>query len=272
MTDYYETKEGFILEWKETLGAPTCGGIIGGSLKTSGTLTSPGWNGTTGGAIYENDLNCLWELNGAENMVWNLNITYFYLEEHASGGGCYDYLQIIDGQLLSDHTIYLQCGYQTNISMIATSGQFAKIRFRTDSSVGRTGFSLDYSTVPRVCGGTLTASTGNTQLNYNYDAFEGNSEIYRCSWLIQSTSMNRYVDLVTSTFDIPGLTVNNCREGWVEYRDYGTNAEVGQVHRYCSGDSNFVPPEFKSLGNTAQVLLRNAKNQNASFSIQVSQS
>ena len=38
--------------------------------------------------------------------------------------------------------------------------------------------------------------------------------------------------------------------------------------RYCNGDSpSFAPPEFKSLGNTAQILLRNTMDQNASFAM-----
>ena len=41
--------------------------------------------------------------------------------------------------------------------------------------------------------------------------------------------------------------------------------------RYCNGDSpSFAPPEFKSLGNTAQILLRNTMDQNASFAMTVS--
>ena len=64
------------------------------------------------------------------------------------------------------------------------------------------------------------------------------------------------------------LKANSCREGYLEFRDYGFNAEGGQVLRYCNGDSpSFAPPEFKSLGNTAQILLRNTMDQNASFAM-----
>ena len=67
------------------------------------------------------------------------------------------------------------------------------------------------------------------------------------------------------------MKANSCREGYLEFRDYGFNAEGGQVLRYCNGDSpSFAPPEFKSLGNTAQILLRNTMDQNASFAMTVS--
>ena len=95
----------------------------------SGQITSPGYDGTT---LYENNLNCVWDLNGADNKVWQIEITAFKLENHASGGGCYDYLEIIDGQLTSDHVIYRQCGNQTDVPAMITSG--LSLRFFSDVS------------------------------------------------------------------------------------------------------------------------------------------
>ena len=81
-------------------------------------------------------------------------------------------------------------------------------------------------------------------------------------WLLSSSSCHSFENEVKS---------NSCREGYLEFRDYGFNAEGGQVLRYCNGDSpSFAPPEFKSLGNTAQILLRNTMDQNASFAMTVS--
>ena len=191
------------------------------------------------------------------------------MENHASGGGCYDYLEVVDGQLTSDHVIYRQCGNQTDIPVIITSGPYARIRFRTDPSLAATGFSLNFVQVDSECGATLTATTDQQTLTYSNVAFEGNTQIYRCSWFISTTNANKYVDLVTSQFSVAGTSATNCREGYLEYRDYGYSADQAQVHRYCSSDTNQPPPEFKSLGDTVQLLLRNAKNQNSSFTIQV---
>ena len=40
--------------------------------------------------------------------------------------------------------------------MIQTSGRDARIRFRTDSSITRSGFSFDYMQVDSLCGATLS--------------------------------------------------------------------------------------------------------------------
>ena len=72
-------------------------------------------------------------------------------------------------------------------------------------------------------------------------------------------------------FSLLHKKASRCREGYLEYRDYGYSADQAQVFRYCSTDTNEIPSEFKSLGDTVQLVLRNAKNQNASFTIQYTQ-
>ena len=67
-----------------------------------------------------------------------------------------------------------------------------------------------------------------------------------------------------------GSENENCADGYLEYRDYGLPYEAGQHHRYCNADGLGVPPEFFSLLDTMQILHRNAKNQNSSFTATVS--
>ena len=92
------------------------------------------------------------------NKIWQINITDFYLEEHAPSGGCYDYFEVIGGQC-TDHVIYRQSDNQTNVSLIQTSGRNSRIRFRTDSSINRSGFSFNYIQVDSLCGATLSANS-----------------------------------------------------------------------------------------------------------------
>ena len=139
-----------------------------------------------------------------EKKIWQINITDFYLEEHAPSGGCYDYFEVIDGQCTTDHAIYQQSDNQTNVSLIQTSGRDARIRFRTDSSINRSGFSFNYMQVDSLCGATLSANSQQQTLSYNNVAFPGNSQIYRCTWFIQTTNPGKYVDFVTTQFSIPG--------------------------------------------------------------------
>ena len=68
ITDFYETKEGFFLDWMQTPGPPTCGGVILGRESESGTVVSPGYNGTDG--LYLPNLNCLWIMQAEENKIW----------------------------------------------------------------------------------------------------------------------------------------------------------------------------------------------------------
>ena len=70
ITDFYETKEGFFLDWKQTPGPPTCGGVLLGRESESRTVTSPGYNGTDG--AYMNNLNCLWIMQ-ARVLKYNSN-------------------------------------------------------------------------------------------------------------------------------------------------------------------------------------------------------
>lgn len=69
--------------------------------------------------------------------------------------------------------------------------------------------------------------------------------------------------------DIPGSLDANCAEGYLEYRDYGLPYEDGQHHRYCNADTQQLPPAFFSLTDTMQILLRNRKDQDSSFTIRV---
>jgi len=67
---------------------------------------------------------------------------------------------------------------------------------------------------------------------------------------------------------IPGSESANCNTGYIEYRDYGLPYDDSQHHRYCNADGQGTPPDFFSLTDTMQILLRNRKDQNVSFTIQ----
>ena len=74
----------------------------------------------------------------------------------------------------------------------------------------------------------------------------------------------------TLSLDVPGSSDSRCADGYVEYRDVGLSSQYGQVLRYCNADGGTVPPEFFSLSETMSITLRNARNQNSSFTAQFS--
>ena len=48
----------------------------------------------------------MWEIQTETNNIIQLQFEKFEMEIHSSGGGCYDYVEVIDGQLTSDHGIF----------------------------------------------------------------------------------------------------------------------------------------------------------------------
>ena len=140
---------------------------------------------------------------------------------------------------------------------------------RTDSSIVAGGFNATYTTAARECGATLTASADFQTVTYSHTAESGNTQIYRCSWFISASSDTKFVDVETNSMDIPGSESADCNTGYLEYRDYGLPYDDSQHHRYCNADGQGTPPDFFSLTDTMQILLRNRKDQNVSFSIQV---
>ena len=114
ITDYYETKEGFILDWRfviikeykfsvfqfffrETLGPlEGCGGVL---TDDSGVIESPDPQGLN---QYDNYLNCVWMIQADTNKIIQLQFDRFDMEPHASGGGCYDYVEVIHRILLKN--------------------------------------------------------------------------------------------------------------------------------------------------------------------------
>ncbi|CBY40558.1 unnamed protein product, partial [Oikopleura dioica] len=263
ITDFYETKDGFIAEWRQTIGPLSgCGGELTGN---SGSFSSPSANP---GENYENGLNCNWRITASENKIIQLEFSDFALENHSSGGGCYDFVEVIDGQLLTDHVIYRQCGNQTNIGIIRSSSEFMIVRFKTDLSINAPGFNASYTAADRDCGATFIANNTLTGFGYDYTGVEGNTQIYRCSWYISASSDTRFVDMRTNSLNVPGSSDERCADGYVEYRDVGLSSQYGQVLRYCNAGGITVPPEFFSLSETMSITLRNARNQNSSFSAQ----
>lgn len=76
-----------------------CGGVL---TDDSGVIESPDPQGLN---QYDNYLNCVWMIQADTNKIIQLQFDRFDMEPHASGGGCYDYVEVIYRILLKNSII-----------------------------------------------------------------------------------------------------------------------------------------------------------------------
>lgn len=103
----------------------------------NGRFTSPGFP-----YRYSNNQHCTWSIEAPYGYYINLQFGSFKLE---SG---YDWVEIFDGSSAYSTRIKRESGYQSSWG-VCSSGRFLFVKFTTDSSATRQGFSATYRVVPR---------------------------------------------------------------------------------------------------------------------------
>eukprot|EP00057_Strongylocentrotus_purpuratus_P007249 XP_011661723.1 PREDICTED: deleted in malignant brain tumors 1 protein [Strongylocentrotus purpuratus] len=158
-----------------------CGGYFN---VTDGTFTSPNYP-----SEYDDDSSCDFVFKASEGEV--ITVTFNDFELEAASGCGYDVLEIYDGPSSSANLLGEFCGTDSP-GIVTSSGNDMFIRFTSDSSITRTGFSADYQfAVPLPppetgdCGHTFTAINGILS-SPNYPSNYGNHE--DCGFLIQGAS------------------------------------------------------------------------------------
>ncbi|XP_041372182.1 cubilin-like [Gigantopelta aegis] len=184
-TDSYSNGQGFLFNWQateEVMTSPTpptsgttpipgCGGdLVAGNFFQ--TVESPGYPDG-----YANSLNCVWRISSVVGTRISVNITYIDLEGHSS---ChYDSVTISDGTYSRARRLGSFCGRQPNTSPLVSRSNSMRIRFKTDGSVNRTGFSLQYKTE---CGGIIGLQSTGVLESPNYPSnYPANQN---CSWVV----------------------------------------------------------------------------------------
>ncbi|XP_070536661.1 cubilin-like [Ptychodera flava] len=120
--------------------------------KMSGAIESPNWPNP-----YPSARDCVWVLEATLGNKINMTFTNFQLEDHSN---CqYDYLQIHDGESVTDPELGKFCGDDELPGPFASSGQYFRIRFVSDASQAGNGFRLEW--IVDGCGGELTGPSGN---------------------------------------------------------------------------------------------------------------
>ncbi|XP_060075561.1 cubilin-like [Ylistrum balloti] len=185
-TDFSASGQGFLFDWQatnemapttlppgvSTTPTPGCGGTHDIFPYQITTIISPGYpNG------YADNLDCVWNLNAAPGSIVWFNVTDINLENHPSCG--YDSLFVNDvngnyGPLLGRF-----CGRVPNDQPILSTTPHMTLRFQTDYSVNKTGFSVN---LQAVCGGILRMPTGVIRSPFYPNSYPNN---VNCSWYVR---------------------------------------------------------------------------------------
>ncbi|XP_045020100.1 deleted in malignant brain tumors 1 protein isoform X13 [Bubalus bubalis] len=115
----------------------SCGGFLSSA---SGNFSSPSYPGH-----YPNNADCVWEIQVNPGYLINLGFDTLQLETHSSCS--YDYVEILNGPLSSNASARRICHYTREI--FTSYSNRLTVRFRSDGSVQKTGFSAWYNSFPR---------------------------------------------------------------------------------------------------------------------------
>ncbi|XP_069422858.1 scavenger receptor cysteine-rich domain-containing protein DMBT1 isoform X1 [Ovis canadensis] len=119
----------------------SCGGFL---TQSSGNVSSPFYPRN-----YPNNAKCVWDIE-VQN---NYRVTVTFRDVQLEGGCNYDYIEVYDGPHHSSQLLARVCDGARD--SFTSSSNFISIRFISDTSVTKRGFSAEYFSIP---------SNGNTKL------------------------------------------------------------------------------------------------------------
>ncbi|XP_071491254.1 uncharacterized protein [Diadema antillarum] len=184
---------------------------------------------------YPSDIGCEWTLIAEDTGHVTLTFEAFELEE--SPGCYYDYVEVYDGDSQREPLLGKFCG-TTKPRIITSSSQAPFVRFVTDSSIERLGFSANYSTG---CSRTLFGPRGTvTSPNYPGRYLDNLNCIFKIV-----VGRHKVIRLIFRAFSVEGGTAY-CSYDYLEIRD-GSSAESKSIGRFCGEED---PGVLVSTGNT----------------------
>ena len=159
-----------------------------------GVIKSP-INEATG--EYWPELVCDWKFISESSIKFEF--TKFMLEP-MNAEKCFDFIEIIDGEYLSDRRIFgPECGHQSPFVVKGRQNQMHLIFF-TDKFTNDEGFEVRYSQYASNCGGDLIAKKDPEKLSWTYDGSNPN-----CAWNIRS-DVGYYVHIQSNILNMPEPT------------------------------------------------------------------
>ncbi|XP_065344562.1 cubilin [Cloeon dipterum] len=219
--------KGFRALWD---GASTgCGGILRSS---SGHIESPNYP-----QPYGTNAECIWKIYVSKGNKINLWLVDFDMEKSDFSSGCYDYVEIRDGDALDGKVLKKQCTSNDFSGVIASNENSVTVIMATDASNAGRGFSLRYQSN---CNNTLRGYRGviespNFPGDYPHNA--------NCTWLIVAPPGNQ-INASFSHFALEQLgtecTVDFVKLMTVKVNDAGTEASE-EIGKFCSTEEQPDP-------------------------------
>uniref|UniRef100_A0A673AMU3 Cubilin n=1 Tax=Sphaeramia orbicularis TaxID=375764 RepID=A0A673AMU3_9TELE len=193
---------------------------------------------------YPNNRDCIFKITVQVNMQILLNFTDFNLEGTAPA--CtYDFVEIRDGGYDTSPLIGKFCGDQSPPVLVSHSNRLW-VRFRSDSTVTRRGFTAHWDGSRTGCGGIMTTASGEfSSPNYPL-SYHPNAE---CYWTIR-TSQGSQLLLSFSDFHLEASS--SCAYDYLAVYD-GNSSSSTELVRLCG---NQVPSPIHSSTNQLFVKLR----------------
>ncbi|XP_058456836.1 cubilin homolog [Malaya genurostris] len=199
-----------------------CGGVI---TSEDTTIRSPS---IADQGSYLPDSDCRWVIVAPKTHAIQLSWNSFELEK--SGNCMYDFVEIYDNSSQTNAFVGRYCG-MTKPPAITSAGNIVTIRFKTDSSNSKDGFSLSFMfiDVQKLCGGNYYTTTGVIKSPGFPQEYTANKI---CEWII-TVPMGQQIRLNVRSFVMEKHS--NCRFDGLEIRNGGASSSP-LIGKYCGTD------------------------------------
>ncbi|XP_048237900.1 cubilin-like isoform X1 [Haliotis rufescens] len=208
--------------------------VCGGDLVTpSGVITSPNYPG-----LYAHNRVCEWRIQVPAGRKVTLTFTDFRLE--ASRTCSWDYIEAYNGILSNSPRIGRYCG-DTQPGIIESSGNYMRIKFRTDGSVTNGGFRASYtSNTEADCGGIINGAGNITSPGYFENGNYTNN--LECLWTVNNpVNVNSSIKVIVRDLELEQHV--QCRFDFINIRE-GTGQNAPLLTQFCG--NNTIPRPFVS--------------------------
>ncbi|XP_044150585.1 LOW QUALITY PROTEIN: cubilin [Bufo gargarizans] len=211
-----------------------CGGVLSG---LNGTLSYPT---NPGNEYYGENISCSWVIKTEPNKVLRITFPYFNLE--MSSRCSFDFVQVHDGETMSDHMLGKFCG-ATVPEELFSSHNALYIWFKSDHRFNNGGFRINWESRDPECGAQLSESHG-TIFSPGYP---GNYPPNRdCYWTI-SVEAGLFITFAFGTLSLEQS--DTCENDYLEIRD-GLLSHDLVIGKYCSTSS---PAPLQTSGPSAWI-------------------
>nr|XP_046226989.1 cubilin [Scatophagus argus] len=236
VTDSSLVTEGFSATYVSINATTDCGETF---TSPTGSFTSPNYPD-----YYPNKRDCIFKIIVQINMQIMLNFTSFDLE--GTPPSCnFDFVEIRDGGYETSPLIGKFCASQRPPVLVSHSNRLW-VRFHSDATVTRLGFTAHWDGTQTGCGGMLTTASG-TFSSPNYPLpYHPNAE---CYWNIRTNQGNQ---LLLSFSDFHLESSSSCSYDYLAVHD-GNSSSAPELAKLCGSQ---LPSTISSSGNQLYIKLR----------------